>query len=117
MLAELEQLVVDHPFRESGWERLTRLLYRRADKRDALIRLGVLRRILADELGLDPGPSIVEVETAILNHDPIVATAGRRSIGSARRARRSSSRLPAIRPWWGVRLIEEVVDFLSQRRR
>jgi hypothetical protein len=114
MLAELEQLVTDHPYRESGWERLARLLYRSGRQADALSRLSALRRILVDEMGLDPGPAIVALETAILNHDPRLAP-GTDEVGSSTSATKRRSRLPPIRPLVGRDdLIDELVELLTR---
>jgi DNA-binding SARP family transcriptional activator len=70
MLPELHRLVAAHPFRESLASRLATTLYRLGHHADALAVLRVVRRSLADELGLDPSPPLRALEHAILVHDP-----------------------------------------------
>lgn len=67
---DLEQLVADYPYRESAWQRLAIALYRGGRQVDALDRLRAVRRVLADELGLDPSPDLAALEGAILRQDP-----------------------------------------------
>jgi serine/threonine-protein kinase PknK len=69
LIAELEHLVVAHPFRERLHCQLMLALYRAGRQADALAVSASLRRQLADELGVDPGPEMRSLETAILRHD------------------------------------------------
>ncbi|MBA2279998.1 MAG: winged helix-turn-helix domain-containing protein [Acidimicrobiia bacterium] len=66
----IQLLLVDHPYRE----RLVRLqmlvLYRDGRAVDALRRFQDYRRVLADEVGVAPGPSLAELELAILERQP-----------------------------------------------
>ena len=66
--AVAEQVVALHPFDERGWRLLALARYRGGDQASALETLRRLRRVLAEELGLDPGPETVELEHRILNH-------------------------------------------------
>lgn len=66
---ELEAWVARAPYRESMWQRLILALYKRGRQADALERLATLRRLLRDELGVRPCAVIVELESAILDHD------------------------------------------------
>jgi DNA-binding SARP family transcriptional activator len=70
VIPELERLVVDHPFRERFHGQLMLALYRVGRQADALAAYAAARDRLADELGLDPGPALAELETAILRGDP-----------------------------------------------
>jgi predicted ATPase/DNA-binding SARP family transcriptional activator len=65
---ELESLVAEHPLRERlrGQQMLT--LYRLGRHTDALVAFRDLRERLADELGLEPGRELRELEQAILTH-------------------------------------------------
>jgi serine/threonine-protein kinase PknK len=75
VIAELEHLVVAHPFRERLHHQLMLALYRSGRQADALATSASVRRRLADELGVNPGPALRDLETAILGHDlPYAAT-------------------------------------------
>lgn len=74
VVAELERLVAAHPFRERLRGQLMLALYRSGRQVDALATYADARRHLADELGLDPGPALSALETAILRHDPALMT-------------------------------------------
>jgi DNA-binding SARP family transcriptional activator/Flp pilus assembly protein TadD len=69
---ELEQLAQRHPFHEQVHEQLMLALYRARRQADALAAYQRLRRSLADELGIDPGPALRELEAAILRQDPVL---------------------------------------------
>ena len=69
VIVPLEELVAHSPYRETLWQRLILALYRCGRQVDALQRLAVLRAVLRDDLGVRPSAVIVELETAILEHD------------------------------------------------
>jgi DNA-binding SARP family transcriptional activator/SAM-dependent methyltransferase len=71
--AELEALVVEHPLRERLRGALMLALYRSGRQVAALRTYQELRDRLRDELGLDPGPDLRQLETAILRHDASLA--------------------------------------------
>ena len=48
-------------------------LYRSGRQADALETFQEARRVLADELGLEPGPELRRLQEAILAHDPAIA--------------------------------------------
>jgi DNA-binding SARP family transcriptional activator len=56
LVAELEQLVRRHPLRERLRAQLMLALYRCGRQADALATYRAGRRVLRDELGLEPGP-------------------------------------------------------------
>lgn len=70
LVAELEALVGTHPLRERLWGQLLVALYRSGRQADALRAYQRVRETLADELGLEPGPALRQMETAILRQDP-----------------------------------------------
>ena len=57
-----------HPLREEGWRLLALALYSSGRQADALSALRRARTILGDELGVDPGPALVDLEAAVLAH-------------------------------------------------
>src|SRR5215471_5622266 len=62
LVAELEGLVAEHPLRERMHAQLMRALYGSGRQADALETYRRARRILSDELGLEPGPEHQELE-------------------------------------------------------
>ena len=58
VVAELRQLVTAHPLQEQFHAQLMLGLYRNGRQADALAAYQDVRRVLADELGLDPGPEL-----------------------------------------------------------
>ncbi|MGQ5261594.1 ATP-binding protein [Micromonospora sp. ZYX-F-536] len=79
---EAEALTRQAPLREESWRLLALALWRTGRQGDALAALRRARATLADQLGLDPGPALVEVESAILGQrldllPPVAATAAR----------------------------------------
>ena len=72
VIPELQRLVADNPTREQWWALLALALYRSGRQGDALGVLRKARTILADELGVDPGPELVATEEGILRQDPVL---------------------------------------------
>jgi DNA-binding SARP family transcriptional activator/WD40 repeat protein len=70
LVAEIDRLVADHPFRERLWGQLMVTLYRAGRQRDALAAYGRARSVLVEELGVEPGPDLRRLEAAILAQDP-----------------------------------------------
>lgn len=72
-VADLEQLVFEHPFRERAWELLILALYRSGRQAEAVRRHREVRTLLAEELGIEPGPALRALEMDILNQDPALS--------------------------------------------
>jgi len=72
-VAELEELVSRHPFRERFWAQLMLALYRSDRQSDALDAYRRLRTLLGKELGIEPSPELSRLEERILLHDPGLA--------------------------------------------
>ncbi|HEX2303045.1 MAG TPA: BTAD domain-containing putative transcriptional regulator [Gaiella sp.] len=66
---ELERLVAEHPLRERFRGQLMLCLYRSGRQAEALAAYQDARRVLLEELGLEPGRALQDLERAILNHD------------------------------------------------
>jgi predicted ATPase/DNA-binding SARP family transcriptional activator len=75
LVPELERLVTAHPLRERLRVQLMLALYRSGRQADALYAYQEGRRILVEELGLDPGPALQELERRILQQDPVLGLA------------------------------------------
>ncbi|WUH99281.1 winged helix-turn-helix domain-containing protein [Spirillospora sp. NBC_00431] len=63
---DLDAHVTEHPWREDAWRLLALALYRTGRQRDALAVLRRARTLLAEQLGLDPGPALRRLEEDIL---------------------------------------------------
>ncbi len=70
VIDELEALVSEHPLRERLRGQLMTALYRADRQAEALRTYGEGRQVLADELGIDPGPELQQLEGWILRQDP-----------------------------------------------
>lgn len=70
VVPELESLVAEHPYRERFWAQLMLALYRSDRQADALRAYGQARDRLVEELGVDPGPALRDLESRILAQDP-----------------------------------------------
>ncbi len=64
-----QEMTAEHPLRETGWVLLLRALYLAGRHPEALQRYTDLRRHLAEELGLEPGPTLRALHHGILHHD------------------------------------------------
>ena len=69
VVAELRQLVTAYPVQEQFHAQLMLSLYRSGRQADALAAYQDVRRILADDLGIDPGPELRLLHQRILAAD------------------------------------------------
>ena len=74
-IGELIDLVAQYPLREGLHASLMVALYRSGRQAEALAAFRRMRRTLADELGIDPGPKLINLEQAILRQDHELLTA------------------------------------------
>ena len=70
LVGELEALVSEHPSAERLRAQLMLALYRSGRQADALEVYRQTRRVLLDDLGLEPGEDLKRLNQAILDHDP-----------------------------------------------
>jgi predicted ATPase/DNA-binding SARP family transcriptional activator len=93
LAGELQQLVALHPLRERLHGQLMLSLYRSGRQADALEVYRHARDVLVEQLGIEPGPELHALESAVLAHDPALDLAR-----PARRAdeRATAARIPAV---------------------
>jgi DNA-binding SARP family transcriptional activator len=96
LVGELRDLVARHPLRERLRGQLMLAFYRSARQAEALESYQAFRRRLAEELGLEPGPAVQQLERAILAHD--------RALGGSEAVTAYGGHEPrvetAIAGWW-----------------
>ena len=69
VIGGLESLVTEHPYREPLWVQLITAYYIGERQSDALAAHRRLKRLLADDLGIDPGPTINALHQRILRQE------------------------------------------------
>jgi DNA-binding SARP family transcriptional activator len=108
VVGELEHLVGRHPLRERLWAHLMVALYRAERQSEALRAASRLRRLLQEELGLDPSPTVVHLEEAILRHDPVL-DAARGRLEARREGAHAAAAVEVVsaRPSWRIELRSE----------
>jgi len=102
IVGELESLVEANPYRERFGAQLMLALYRAGRQAEALGVYADTRRLLIDELGIEPGEELRELQHAVLTHDPGLLPAaparpassgtGRAGIGQPGKPRRPGGR-------------------------
>ncbi|GAA3654956.1 hypothetical protein GCM10022224_017530 [Nonomuraea antimicrobica] len=90
----LRALTVRHPLREGLHGRLMVALYRCGDVAGALAAFGAARQVLADELGVAPGPELHRLHQAILRREPDVELPGGPAAVRVRNDHRRPRQLP-----------------------
>lgn len=70
LVSDLRSMVAAQPYRERYWCQLMTALYRSARRADALAAYQEARTVLADDLGIDPGPELTALYLAILRDEP-----------------------------------------------
>jgi DNA-binding SARP family transcriptional activator len=69
-VAELQEAVMQAPYRERRWELLALALYRGGRQGEALAELRRVRELLIDDLGIEPGAALRALEQRMLDQDP-----------------------------------------------
>ena len=80
LVGELEALVAAQPLRERPRAQLMVALYRSGRQAEALAAYREGRRILVEELGIEPGRPLQELEQAVLRQDPGLELAGEAAV-------------------------------------
>ncbi|WP_432479001.1 BTAD domain-containing putative transcriptional regulator [Nocardioides sp. GXQ0305] len=80
LIAELESEVTQHPLREGLWASLITALYRAGRQADALAAYARVRRLLVDELGIEPGPELRHLEDQVLQQSVELGEPARRGV-------------------------------------
>jgi DNA-binding SARP family transcriptional activator len=106
LVAELEALVVQHPLRERLRRHLMLALYRSGRQADALSAYQDFRRMLDEELGLEPSSALRDMERSILLHEA--------AVDSTPAAATTASPAPAAPPVTG--LIDREAELTTVRR-
>ncbi len=73
VVPELERLLGEYPLSERLWSLLVLGLYRSGRQGDALAAYDRAREVLAEQLGVDPGPELRELHGRVLAQDPKLA--------------------------------------------
>jgi DNA-binding SARP family transcriptional activator len=95
LVPELERYVADEPYRERLRGQLMLALYRAGRQAEALDIYQRGRRTLSDDLGIEPGPALQDLQLQILRHDPGLAA-------TRRPGQRTEATLgPAVSVWRG----------------
>ena len=69
-IARLEGLIAEHPLRESLRAKRMLALYRAGRQSEALDAYRQARETLIEEIGVEPGPELQQLQAAILEQDP-----------------------------------------------
>jgi DNA-binding SARP family transcriptional activator len=73
VVGELETLAAEHPFHEPLWAQLITAYYVAERQSDALAAYRRLKTVLAEELGIDPGPTVESLHERILRQERLDA--------------------------------------------
>jgi SARP family transcriptional regulator, regulator of embCAB operon len=73
VIAELEALTAEHPYREPLWAQLITAYYLTDRQSDALAAYRRVKTTLADDLGIDPGQTLRDLNERILRQEPLDA--------------------------------------------
>jgi DNA-binding SARP family transcriptional activator/Tfp pilus assembly protein PilF len=115
LLPDLVDMCAEQPFDEQLHAQLMRALYRSGRQADALETYRRLRRVLRDEVGVEPGEPLNDLHAAILRHDPAVAAPAAPSGGPA--TAMVPAQLPmAVATFTGRRRELDILDTLVRAR-
>jgi DNA-binding SARP family transcriptional activator len=115
-VGDLEAAVTDEPLRERRWRLLMLALYRGDRQSDALAAYQRARALLIEQLGIEPGSALSDMERAVLAHDsvldgpvsdaldndPVEISTFEREVGKAESAVARGDYLDAIRSYRAI---------------
>jgi DNA-binding SARP family transcriptional activator/DNA-binding beta-propeller fold protein YncE len=97
VVPEVWRLVREHPYRERLWRQLMLALYASGRQAEALATYQDARKMLVDQLGIEPSNELRRLEQAILTHDPSLdSAAGAERTAVAPRTARMRGRLVLV---------------------
>lgn len=76
VVGELSGLVESYPYRERLWGQLMLALYRSGRQAEALKTYGRVKKLLGEEMGIEPSSELSDLEERILLHDPALIDSG-----------------------------------------
>jgi SARP family transcriptional regulator, regulator of embCAB operon len=79
VVTELEALTAEHPYREQLWAQLITAYYLTDRQSDALAAYRRVKTTLADDLGIDPGQNLRDLNELVLRQEPLDAQKSARS--------------------------------------
>jgi SARP family transcriptional regulator, regulator of embCAB operon len=94
IIGELEARVAEQPYREPLWAQLITAYYLAGRQYDALDSYGRLKKTLADDLGIDPGPGLQALHQRILRQEPLDVKLAARA--TAKRTLEARQRRPKV---------------------
>ena len=114
VVGEIEAMVAASPLRERRWAQLITALYRSGRQADALRAYQRLRTTLADELGIDPSPSLQELEGRVLRQDPELMSTPPSNLPSSRNGPKGRADDDATAPLPGPLLTRSREPFVGR---
>lgn len=92
VIGDLEELATEHPYREPLWAQLITAYYVAERQSDALGAYRRLKTALAEDLGIDPGPTVEGLHTRILRQERLDT----KHVGKTTAARALATAHPAL---------------------